>query len=177
MLELIETVTDEVDKHNNMDIAYLDFAKAFDKVPHERLLLKIKSMGIHEQVTLWIVAWLTDSQQRVVVNGEMSERTTVTSGVPQGSILGPLLFLIYINDLNTDIQSKVLKFADDTKLCHRANGYEDNRVLQRDLDISTNWARRWQMEFNVKKFKIMHIGPKNQQAVYTMGNHKLDKVE
>ena len=176
LLECIETVTDEVDNHN-MDIAYLDFAKAFDKVPHERLLLKIKSMGIHEQVTLWIAAWLRDRQQRVVVNGEMSEWTTVTSGVPQGSILGPLLFLIYINDLDTDMQSKVLKFADDTKLCHRANGYEDNRVLQIDLNIATNWARRWQMEFNVKKFQIMHIGPKNQQAVYTMGNHKLDKVE
>ena len=157
MLELIETVIDEVDNHNNMGIAYLDFAKAFDKVPHERLLLKLKSMGRHEQVKLWIAAWLRDRQQRVVVNGEMSEWTTVTSGVPQGSILGPLLLLIYINDLDTDMQSKVLKFADDTKLCHRANGYEDNRVLQRDLDIATNWARRWQMEFNVKKCKIMHI--------------------
>ena len=177
MLELIETVTYEMDKYNNMDIAYLDFAKAFDKVPRELLLLKIKSMGIHEQVTLWIAAWLRDRQQRVVVNGEMSEWTTVTSGVPQGLILGVLLFLIYISDLDRDMQSTVLKFADDTKLCHRANGYEDNRVLQRDLDIATNWARRWQMEFNVKKFKIMHIGPKNQQAVYTMGNHKLDKVE
>ena len=177
LVEFIETVRDEVDNHNNMDIAYLDFANAFDKVPHERLLLKIKSMGIHEQVTLWIAAWLRDRQQRVVVNGEMSERTTVTSGVPQGSILGPLLFLIYINDLDTDMQSKVLKFADDTKLCHRANGDEDNRVLQKDLDLATNWTKRWQMEFNVKKCKIMHIGPTNQQAVYTMGNHKLDKVE
>ena len=118
-----------------MDIAHLDFAKAFNKVHHERLLLKIKSMGIPEQVTLWIAAWLRD------------------------------------------MQSKVLKFADDTKLCHRANGDEDNRVLQRDLDFATNWAKRWQVEFNVKKCKIMHIGPTNQQAVYTMGNHKLDEVE
>ena len=126
---------------------------------------------------VWIAAWLRDRQQRVVVNGEMSEWTTVTSGVPQGSIMGPLLFLIYINDLDTDMQSKVLKFADDTKLCHRANGDEDNRVLQKDLDLATNWTKRWQMEFNVKKCKIMHIGPTNQQAVYTMGIHKLDKVE
>ena len=104
-----------------MDVVYLDVQKAFDKMPHQRLLLKLKAHGIDNDVINWIEKWLTHRRQRVIVDGEISNWKYVLSGMPQGSVLGPILFLIYIyiyiyiNDLEDDISSKVLKFADDTK--------------------------------------------------------------
>ena len=121
-----------MDNYNSVDMAYLDFAKAFNKVLHEHLLMKIKALGIHKKARLWIAAWLRGRRQRFVLNGEMSAWTSVTSGVPQGSILGPILFLVLIDDL------------DDTKLFNRANGHDDRDVLhsqsQRDLELATEWA-------------------------------------
>ena len=95
---------------------YLDFQKAFDKVPHKRLMLKIKSFGIVGQIYDWIEDWLKDRQQRVVILGKNSKWIKVKSGVPQGSVLGPLLFLIYINDIDDCVGTYILKFADDTKI-------------------------------------------------------------
>ena len=99
-----------------MDVEYLNFQKAFDKVPHQRLLIKLKAYGIGESMINWIQAWLTDRRQRVIVEGEISNWKPVLSGLPQGSLLGPILFLIFINYLDDDLSSKVLKFADDTKV-------------------------------------------------------------
>ena len=112
----LEDVTKWVDEGSPVEIIYLDFNKAFDKVPHQRLLLKLKAHGIGNVMINWIEKWLIDRRQRVVVDGEVSNWKSVLSGVPQGSVLGPNLFLIYINDLDDDITSKVLKFADDTKV-------------------------------------------------------------
>ena len=97
-----------------MDVVYLNIQKAFNKVPHQRLLLKLKAHGIGNDVIIWIEKWLTHRKHRVILDGEISNWKSVLSGVPQGSVLGPILFLIYINDLEDDISSKVLKFADDT---------------------------------------------------------------
>ncbi|KAF2345019.1 Reverse transcriptase domain [Trinorchestia longiramus] len=97
-------------------LVYLDFQKAFDKVPHERLMAKVEAHGIRGNYSRWIQNWLTSRTQRVVIHDETSDSTLVTSGVPQGSVLGPLLFIIYINDLDVGIISKINKFADDTKL-------------------------------------------------------------
>ena len=99
-----------------MDAVYLDFQKAVDKVPHQRLLLKLKAHGIGNDVIKWIEKWLTHRRQRVIVDGEISNWKSVLSGVPQGSVVGPILFLIYRNDLEDDLSSKVLKFSDDTKV-------------------------------------------------------------
>ena len=110
MLCFLEEITKWIDVGSPVDIIYLDFQKAFDKLPHRRLLLKLKAHGIGDSITDWIEQWLTDRRQRVVVDGEVSNWKSVLSGVPQGSVLGPILFLIYINDLDDSITSNVLKW-------------------------------------------------------------------
>ena len=111
-----EEITKWVDDGSPVDIIYLDFQKAFDKVPHQSLILKLKSHGIGIRIIHWIERWLTDRRQRVVVDGEVSNWKPVLSWVRQGSVLGPFLFLIYINDLEEWVTCKLLIFADDTKL-------------------------------------------------------------
>ena len=112
----LEDISRWVDEGSPVDIINLDFRKAFDKVPHQRLILKLKSHGMGNSIINWIEQWLTDRRQRVVVDGEVSSWKSVLSGVPQGSILGPILLLVYINDLEEGVTGKILKFTDDTKL-------------------------------------------------------------
>ena len=112
MFFFLEGITKWIDG-SPLDIIYLDFQKAFDKVPYERLLFKLKANGIRDGIIDWLEQWLTDRRHRVVVDGEVSNWKSVFNGVPQGSVLGPLLFLIYINDLDDNITSNVLKFVDD----------------------------------------------------------------
>ena len=103
----------------------MDSPKAFDKVPHQRLIHKLKSHGMGNSIINWIEQWLTDRRQRVVVDGEDSSWKSVLSGVPQGSVLGPILFLVYINDLEEVVTGKILKFADDTKLFRKTKEIGD----------------------------------------------------
>ena len=120
-----EEITKLVDDGSPVDVVYLDFQKAFDKVPHQRLLLKLKAHGIGNDVINWIEKWLTHRRQRVIVDGEISNWKSVLSGV-----LGLILFLIYINDLEDDISSKLLKFADDTKYSERLLMIQINKVYR-----------------------------------------------
>ena len=133
MLCFLEEITKWIDEGSPVDIIYLDFHKAFDKVPHQRLLLKLKAHGIGDGIIDWIEQWMIDRRQRVVVDGEVSNWISGLSGVPQGSVLGHVLFLIYINDLDDNIANNELKFADDTKVFRKINTDGDKQHLQNDL--------------------------------------------
>ena len=123
-----------------MDVVYLDFQKAFDKVPHCRLLTKVRALGIDGEIVSWIERWLSKRRQRVVVNGHASEWIPVSSGVPQGSVLGPLLFIIYVNDMDDGILAKISKFADDTKLGINVAKEENTSLMQEGLDKIGEWS-------------------------------------
>ena len=150
-----------MDEGSPVDEIYLDFQKAFDKVPHLRLILKLKFHGIGISIINWIEQWLTDRRQVVVVDGEVSNWKPVLSGVPQGSVLGSILFLIYINDLEEGVTSKILKFADDTKLFRKIKRNGDKQQLQDDIDKLIKWSEKWQMLFNFQKCKCLHAGHGN----------------
>jgi hypothetical protein len=160
LLSFFKKVTREVDSGGSFDAIFLDFAKAFDKVPTKRLMKKVRAHGISGPLLVWIKNWLTDRRQRVVLVGEFLDWIAVLSGVPQGSVLGPLLFLLFINDLDLAAQevSALAKFADDTKLGQRIISDEDRATLQNALSKLCAWSGMWGMEFNVKKCKIMHFG-------------------
>ena len=180
LLEFMEVITSAVDDGDTVDVVYLDFAKAFDKVPKERLLHQLESHGVKRWLLDWIRAWLSDRQQRVVLNGEFSSWSEVLSGVPQGSILGPVCFIIYINNLENGTDQKLTmlsKFADDTKAGKIIRSEADRKEFQQSLDSFCRWADTWQMEFNVKKCKIMHFGKQNPGYEYTMNNVKLDSTK
>jgi len=130
LLTFLDDVHNTVDKGIPVDVVFLDFRKAFDRVPHKRLLSKVRAHGIDGCVYNWIESWLHGREQRVVLNGCTSEWKKVLSGVPQGSVLGPLLFLLYVNDLHSDVINKLLKFADDAKLFGSVGTTNDINSLQ-----------------------------------------------
>ena len=169
LLDFFTQVIDTYDTDNNkaLNIVYLDFRKAFDKVPHEILILKVIAHGIHGDAARWIRNWLAGHRQRVCSNQSYSNWAPVTSSVPQSSVLGLLLFLIYINDLDTNIVRKTSKFADETKLCQRGRNPNDTMELQEDINKLVEWAIKWKINFNVDKCSVMHIGHNNMQATIT----------
>ena len=186
LLEIMETWTEILDEDDGIDVAYLDFRKAFDLVSHKHLLYKMSKYGITDQTLNWVTAFLNDRTQRVVIRGTASEPCNVTSGVPQGSVLGPILFLIYINDLPLGVISPLSLFADDSKIFTRITSAKNvgrtdtntngNDVLQRDLNSIKEWATKWKMEFNIDKCKIMHLGRLNPGHTYTMGDTELTET-
>jgi hypothetical protein len=167
LLEFFEKTTQAIDAGLPFDVIFLDFAKAFDKVPRERLLEKLRAHGVQGRALNWIRNWLTGRKQRVVLNGKFSAWAEVLSGVPQGSVLGPILFLIFINDLDVAaVMIDILrKFADDTKLGQTVSTPEERELLQQALDKLCEWSEKWGMEFNVKKCKVMHLGYNNQATL------------
>ena len=179
LLHFLEKVTAEQDRGNPVDIVYLDFSKAFDKVPHRRLIEKFKAHGITGKVLEWIEAWLSGRTQRTVLNGEFSDWADVTSGVPQGSVLGPLAFIIFINDLDAHalLITIMNKFADDTKCGQVVKSPGDVSTLQQCLNDLVDWANKWGMAFNVQKCKVMHVGRTNPKSTYSMNGVNLTTTE
>ncbi len=151
LLESIEDWTESIDNGKDVDIIYLDFKAAFDKVPHQRLLKKLKGYGIEGEIYGWIKDFLYDRNQSVIINGSKSRLQRVTSGVPQGSVLGPTLFLIFINDLPDAMTCTLRLFADDTKMYSAVADNNHETLLQGNITKACDWANDWQMIFNVKK--------------------------
>ena len=176
LLCFLEEITKWVDDGSPVDVIYLDFQKAFDRVPHQRLILKLKSHGMGNSIINWIEQWLNDRRQRVVVNGEVSSWKSVLSGVPQGSLLGPILYLVYINDCEEGVTGKILKFADDNKLFTKTKAIGDKKNLQDDTDKLVNWSEKWHVLFNFGKCKYLHTGPGNTGMNYEMGGTILSKT-
>ncbi len=167
LTRVCQDIASLLDKNKESYMVFLDFAKAFDKVPHQRLIAKVRSYGIGKNFLKLIESFLSNRSQTVVLNGISSNSVPITSGVPQGSVLGPLLFLIYINDLPNGLSSKVRLFADDTLLYLTISRPEDLLAFQKDLDAIDNWCRLWQMSLNYDKCEIMHIYSGNSRPNYS----------
>lgn len=155
LFELVSDIYEAVNDSSQIDAIFIDFAKAFDKVAHNRLLQKLRYFNIHSQVVNWIRNFLTDRYQFVTANEFSSSRSLVKSGVPQGSVLGPILFLLYVNDISNSISSTVRLFADDCVIYRRITTTSDSDALQSDLAKIADWCEQWQMEINTSKTKAV----------------------
>lgn len=159
LLQVMNDLTKIIDEGDTMDMVYLDFKKAFDSVPHKRLLLKLSGYGISGALLNWIKQFLSDRKQKVKIGESLSAAMPVLSGIPQGSILGPVLFTIFINDLPDGVQSSCKIFADDTKIYERSKNYDS---IQDDLMYLAEWSEKWNLNFNVQKCKVLHFQYKKQ---------------
>ena len=153
----------------------MDYQKAFDKVLHNRLILKLKAYKFNAELLDWVQSYLKDRSQFVEVNGKQSMWLPVTSGIPQGSVLGPLLFLLNINDLPDNIISGVYMYADDTKLYREIREPRDHEILQEDLNKLSDWSDFWLLKFHPEKCFSLTIGKQDEdQFAYHM---MLDKTK
>ena len=143
LLEVLDKWTEAIDKGTDVDVIYMDFQKAFDKVPHKRLIGKAKNYVLDNPLLEWIEDFLTGRTQRVSINGSTSDWKEVTSGIPQVSVLDPLLFILFINDLPDGVKSNAYLFADVTKIFRNITDGEDKEILQDDLEILENWSITW----------------------------------
>ena len=156
LLRHYQDILECLSQGNDVDVMYLDFSKAFDKVDHSILLAKLKRIGISEQLRVWIASFLKDRKQFVAVKGSISAESSVISGVPQGTVLGPLLFLIFIADISDGlVSSTATSFADDTRVMKPVSRVSDCEALQEDLGRVYDWAVVNNMCFNGDKFELL----------------------
>ena len=182
--QLINTLNDFANclkAHQQIDAVLLDFSKAFDKVDHEGLLLKLEHLGIRGPLLNWTRSFLIDRTQRVVVDGKESTPSNVQSGVPQGTVLGPLFFLVYINDISKGLSkgTKLNLFADDSLLYRIIRSAEDILILQKDLNTLQLWEKKWKMEFHPGKCQLLRITNKKKPliATYTIHNTPISETD
>lgn len=179
LLTLAQELVSGLDRKHQHDLIILDFSKAFDRVPHKRLMRKLDHYGIRGTTYNWIRAFLTNRTQQVLVEGAASESIPVISGVPQGTVLGPLLFLLFINDLPDCVQSSTRLFADDCILYRRITTQQDCAILQADLDKLAEWEVKWGMAFHPDKCSTIRISRSRNPvtANYTLKGHELETVD
>ncbi|CAF0808212.1 unnamed protein product, partial [Brachionus calyciflorus] len=161
LLESLDVITECINRGFAIDILFIDFLKAFDLVPHPELLRKLEAYGFNGKILNWLKAFLSDRKQRVVLDGISSIWKDVLSGVPQGSVLGPLLFIIFINDLPLGLSVLSKLFADDSKLIGIIRNSKDRNEFQTNINKLLSWTRKWNMDLNLNKCKVMHLGNRN----------------
>ncbi len=176
LLQAIDDLARALNDNQQYDLILLDFSKAFDKVPHKRLLTKMSHNGVRGRTLDWIGSFLGDRTQSVVLNNQRSSESKVTSGVPQGTVLGPLLFLVYINDLPDVITpgTTARLFADDCALYRKIENEEDQAILQNDLDKLVEWEQKWLMEFHPTKCQLVHITHRKKPFASTYSIHNIE---
>ena len=178
LINTIEDLARGLDNHQQLDMLILDFSKAFDLVGHQRLLNKLQYYGITNSTLQWISAWLVGRTQKVVVDGASSSASSVKSGVPQGTVLGPLLFILYINDIDNNTTSSIRLFADDCLLYRVIRTVQDAEALQKDLSQLCRWADVWQMDFNATKCHVLSVTKKKEPLTssYSIRGAQLEQV-
>ena len=169
LLEVMEHFTSYYEQRITFDVIYLDFSKAFDTVPHQRLLSKMNAYGFGPKFLQWTKSFLQDRTQQVRIGKELSNVSKVTSGIPQGSVLGPVLFTIFINDLPECVNGLCKIFADDTKVY---NTCDNHNILQNDLLSLQHWSNTWQLLFNNDKCKCIQYGKNNPKHSYHFDTQK-----
>jgi hypothetical protein len=172
LLKVMDEWTAALDEGNSINCIYMDFMKAFDTVPHRRMLSKLRSFGFTETMVKWVESFITGRTQQVRIDGEISEEKIVISGVPQGSVLGPFLFLIYVNDMPEAVRSRLFLFADDNKVYRIIEKASlDRSILQEDLDKLYEWSKVWLMRIHPEKLFGMEIGADREvpEYEYTVG--------
>ena len=176
LLAVLNKWTEAIDMGHTIDCIYMDYTKAFNTVPHRRLIYELSKYGINNKTVSWIKNFLSNRIQQVVVQGEESTWKVVTSGIPQGSVLGPLLFVVFINDLPDCVTSDAFLFAVDTKIFRVISNKEDREELQKDLTRLDQWGKDWLLKFHPQKCKCMTIGKDNKKFECKLQNQRLQKV-
>ena len=177
LIQFVQDISDSLNEKGQTDVIVMDFSKAFDKVDHSRLLLKLRRLGINTEVIRWIGSFLSGRTQRVVLEGEESDSCPVMSGVPQGSVLGPCLFLLYINDMPDMIGSNIRLFADDTIMYLTITNQSDCNALQADLTKLETWESEWLMAFNPDKCEVIRITNKKKPTLFKYTLHGISLKE
>lgn len=178
LLECLNDWSRSFDNSRSTDVVYLDYSKCFDSVCHSKLLFKLSKYGIVGSAHEWLKNFLTNRVQRVKVNNTLSPTASVISGVPQGTVLGPILFLLYSADLPTVVSHcKLSMYADDTKIYKEINSVQECILLQKDLSSIASWAETWQMSLNPEKTKVLTIGNCKINHSYTLNSKVIEKVD
>ncbi|CAM5081660.1 unnamed protein product [Natator depressus] len=175
LIAFFDRVTSLVDRGEAVDMVYLDFSKAFDTVSHDLLINKLGKCNLDGATIMWVQNWLENNSHRVIISGSQSCWKGITHGVPQGSVLGPVLFNVFINELDNGIESTLIKFEDDTKLGGVASALEDRIKIHNDLDKLEKWSEVIWMKFSKDKCKVLHLGRNNQLHAYKMGKDCLGR--
>ena len=176
---MLNFFTESIENGTDTDLVYLDFAKAFDLVSHNRLICKLHNYAISGHLLLWIRNFLSQRREQIRVNYTLSNWQNVTSDVPQDSIFEPVLFIIYINDLPRDILVLLFLFADDTKLMQNLISTTSHKELQYDINRLIEWSKKWELKFNTSKCKVMHFGNdiSNSYTMLDFNDQKRKKLE